>query len=538
MTVVEATLEELVAERDRRLNGRTLAEDADRLAEDFRAFIRAAWHVLEPSNPFVANWHIDAMCDHLAAARTGEIRQLLINIPPRHMKSMTVAVLWPVWLWATNPALRFLTASYADDAVTRDTKKSRRLLQSDWFRLYWPALQLVRDANRADRYENTATGHRIAATVGGKGGTGEGGDILILDDPQQPTIAGSATQRQKAIDWYRDTLASRFNDPRTYVQIVIMQRLHENDLAGYLLEQGGWTHLCVPARYEPQHPFVWPDDPRTVEGELLWPERLPGAELDKLAAHMTSHVAAGQLQQRPAPREGAILKRQWWRCFPPALLEPVRDGGVERMPVGLPAFRRIVCSWDTAFKAKTTSDYVAGQVWGVSGPDRYLLRVFHERASLQETERAMLEQRDWVLRYWPRVPLTILVEKSANGVEILEALKREVPGMLPVTVSVDKVLRAEAAASDLESGNVFLPGRLSETGSGPESPLAWVTDLVEECAVFPNGAHDDQVDAFTQAINWTRARMTAPTRLSSPAAVRIPRPISLPAQAATMGRRR
>ena len=135
---------------------------------------------------------------------------------------------------------------------------------------HWPTLTLLPDANRADRYENTATGHRIAATVGGKGGTGEGGDVLILDDPQQPTVAASATQRAKAIDWYRDTLASRFNDPRTYVQIVIMQRLHEADLAGYLIEQGGWEHLCVPARYEPSHPFVWPGDPRTEEGQLMW----------------------------------------------------------------------------------------------------------------------------------------------------------------------------------------------------------------------------------------------------------------------------
>jgi predicted phage terminase large subunit-like protein len=197
------------------------------------------------------------------------------------------------------------------------------------------------------------------------------------------------------------------------------------------------------------------------------------------------------------------------------------------MPVGLPAFRRLVCSWDTAFKAKTTSDFVAGQVWGIAGADRYLLRSFHARVTLEETRRAMLELREWALAFWPRVPLTVLIEKSANGIEILESLKREVPGVLGVSVSVDKVLRAEAASSDLESGNVFVPGEEGPAGLGPTSKHAWVLDLIEECAVFPNAAHDDQVDALTQAINWARARPSAPTRFSSPAAIRIPRPLSL-----------
>lgn len=502
--LVEATRENIAAELERRRRGEDIAAEAARLAGDFRAFIRAAWHVLEPANPYVPNWHIDAMCDHLAAARSGEIRRLLINIPPRHMKSMTVSVFWPVWLWTTNPALRFLTASYADDAVTRDTKKSRRLITSDWFRRRWPTVELVRDANRVDRYENTATGHRVAATVGGKGGTGEGGDVLILDDPQQPAVAASPIQRAKAVDWYRDTLASRFNDPRTYVQIVIMQRLHEADLAGYLLEQGGWTHLCVPARYEPSHPFVWPDDPRTEEGELLWPDRLPAEELDQLAKGMTAHVAAGQLQQRPAPREGNMFRRSWWRFYDPALLD-------ERI-TDLPPLRRIVCSWDTAFKAKTTSDYVAGQAWGVAPGRRYLLRVFHARASLAETKTAMIEMRDWCLARWPRLPVTVLVEKSANGTEIIEQLRREITGVLPVSPSVDKLLRAEAALPDIEGEAVYLPGFRRADGEGPEPGIAWVDDLVEECASFPFGSNDDQVDALSQAINWARSNEVASAR--------------------------
>lgn len=510
MTLLEATPLELRAELERRRNQQTIQGEADQLQRDFPLFVRRAWPVLEPETVFVPNWHIDAICEHLAAVDRSEIRRLVINVPPRHMKSLTVSVFWPVWRWTTQPATRFLTASYGIRLAERDATKSRNLIRSNWFRSHWPWLELKGDVNRVGRYENTRTGYRIATSVGGDA-TGEGGDVIILDDPHKSEEALSDTYRAKVIDWHAGTISSRFNDPKTGVEILIMQRLHERDLTGHVLERGGWTHLCLPARYEPKHPFLWPDDPRTQDGELLWPERMPEAELEELSSSMTTFRAAGQLQQRPAPREGEILKRAWWRCYDPRLLEP-HDG---RMPVGLPVFQKIVCSWDTAFKAKTNSDYVAGQVWGIKGADRYLLRVVRERLSLAETEARMLELREWARKWWPSAAHHVLIEKSANGVEILETLRRKVPGVLPIVASVDKVLRAEAAAADLESGNVFVPAIASEVpGEGPAAGPLWALELVEECATFPNGQNDDQVDAFTQAINWARQRPQVAVRMS------------------------
>ena len=453
------------------------------------------------------NWHIDAICSYLQAASQGEIDRLLINVPPRHMKSLAVSVMWPAWCWSFAPQLRFLTASYGATLAERDAIRSRDLIRSTWYRERWPQVELKEDMNRQSRYENTQTGYRIATSVGGEA-TGEGGDVIIVDDPHKAEEALAETARARVLDWHDGTLGFRFNDPKTGVEVVVMQRLHEQDLSGHLLERGGWTHLCLPARYEPAHPFCWPDDPRTEAGELLWPTHIPERELQRIEQTIGSFRAAGQLQQRPAALEGELLKRAWWRFYDPGLL-------AEHQIRQLPRFSRIVASWDTAFKDKTTSDYVVGQVWGIHRADRYLLYSYRQRANLQATKDAMRAAYAWVERRWPRIGHTILIEKSANGVEIIDELKREFPGVQAVTVSIDKISRVIAASAPLESGNVFLPGRLAPGSAAGYQAADWVAGLIEEAALFPNGKNDDQVDAFSQAINWARGR-------SRPATIHFP----------------
>ena len=366
---------------ERRLAEQLIAEDAALRSSNLRLFVEAAWLVVEPATVFASNWHIDAICDYLQAASRGEIDRLLINVPPRHMKSLTVSVFWPAWIWTWAPHTRFLTASYGAGLAERDAIRSRDLLRSAWYRERWPELELKGDVNRTNRYENTQTGYRVATGVGGEA-TGEGGDVIIIDDPHKLEEALSDSARARVIDWHDGTLASRLNDPKTGVEVVVMQRLHERDLSGHLLERGGFTHLCLPARYERQHPFVWPDDPRTREGELLWPDHIPDAELTRIEQTMGSFRGAGQLQQRPAALEGELLKRGWWRFYNPEYLN------LEKIAM-LPRFTRIVSSWDTAFEDKTTSDYVVGQVWGLAGPDRYLLYGYRRHANLQATKQAM-----------------------------------------------------------------------------------------------------------------------------------------------------
>jgi len=517
--LVPLSLEELEASINRTRQQQTFAEQAQEWSRDLRKFIGEAWHVLEPKTRFVPNWHIDAICEHLESARHGEIQRLLINVPPRHMKSLTVSVFWPAWRWTFEPHLKFLTASFADQLAQRDAVKSRDLILSRWYQARWPHVQLKGDVNRLSRYENTDTGYRIATHVGG--GTGDGGDVLILDDPHQAEEAISDTKRSAVISWYGNTWASRFNDPETGVEVIVMQRLHEGDMAGHVLErEGRWTHLCLPARFEPKHPFAWPDDPRSDDGELLWPDRISERALTELSMDMTERVAAGQLQQRPAPREGAMLRRADWRYYPPSLSFYSRERfgaeEVERLPV----FGRIVHSWDTSVKDREHSDFVAGGVWGVHGADRYLLRLWRGRAGLNATIEAMLELSTWALHLWPETAQNILIEAAANGPDAIAEIKRRVQGVVAVASKGSKEMRAEAAAPALESGNCYLPGYPDAdlTGYDPRTP-ADVQLLVEECASFPHGKHDDQVDQFTQMLNWTRRRASTAI-VSVPGALR------------------
>ncbi len=492
MPQVALSRSEIEAERERRKAGRTLSEEAAGLSGDLRSFIRAAWHVAEPATTFHSGWHIDAIAEKLEAASRGHLRRLVINIPPRHMKSLSVSVFWPVWLWTTRPSLRFLTLAFGEDLATRDALKSRRLIQSLWFRArFGNAFSLTGDQNQKTRYENDRTGYRIATTVGGSA-TGEGGDIIIVDDPHKADEVHSDAKRQRVLNWHDEVVSFRFNDPSAGIEVVIMQRLHEGDLTAHLLASGNWEHLCLPAEYEPSHPFVWPDDPRTEQGELLWPEHFGPREMDFLKEEIrSSYAIAGQLQQRPSPAEGGILKRAWWRYFSAEWLE-YWEG---------PPLRALVSSWDTALKEKTTSDFTVGTLWGIAGANRYLLRRFRERVGFPDTLAAITEQARWGQEHFAGLPQTTLIELAANGPELVAALRMQLPAVLGVKVDADKVSRAHAVSAQLEAGNVFVPGVAAGDGSYDTTLTpSWVQELIEECASFPNAVYDDQVDSLTQAL--------------------------------------
>lgn len=539
MTLVPVSVEEMRAERERRERGEELREEADRLAGDLRGFVRAGWRVIEPMTEFRSNWHIDAIAEHLDAVYRREIRRLVVNIPPRTMKSSTVTVLAPAWRWTSEPHERFLTASYGADLATRDAVKTRRLLQSAWYRARWGhVFQLTGDQNQKTRYENDRTGYRIATSVGG-GGTGEGGDVIIIDDPHKADEVESELQRQTVLDWHDGTISTRFNDPETGVEILVMQRLHEHDLTGHVLEQGGWTHLCLPMEYErklhvrlpggenldatcpPTRKLesgrVLPGDPRQVEGELLWEgsdlewagtawertreaiARFSRRAVDALKAHLGSYRSAGQLQQRPAPLEGGILKTAWWRYYRPAAKW---DGSEDWSH--LPRFTSLVQVWDTALKEKTTSDFTVGALWGVNGANRYLLRVARGQWGLPETKTQLRLLTGWGRERWPAAGMRILVGNGGNGPEVVAQLRDEISGIISVPEGAggDKVQRAHAASPQIEAGNCFLPGFALPDGTGPDPSRTapWVQEFVGEHSTFPNAAHDDQVDTTTMLL--------------------------------------
>jgi hypothetical protein len=332
---------------------------AEKYRRSLREFTKAAWPTIEPGVDFQNNWHIDAISDHLEAVVNGDIKRLIINVPPRHMKSISVAVAMPAWTWVSQPHKKFLYASYAASLSIRDSTKCRRLIDSPWYKAHFgDKFRLTDDQNQKQRFENDKTGYRIATSVNGAL-TGDGGDLIVIDDPHNSVEADSAKVREGVLEWWDQAMQTRLNDPRTGAFVIIMQRLHEQDLTGHVLaNQLGdeWSHLCLPARYEIGHPtpsrsplgFV---DPRSAEGELLWPERIDDKTLSNLERSLGTYAAAGQLQQRPSPKGGGILKASWWVPWES-----------EEMPKNI---EYVLQSWDTAFESKESSSFSARTTWGV-----------------------------------------------------------------------------------------------------------------------------------------------------------------------------
>jgi predicted phage terminase large subunit-like protein len=486
-----------------RVDQEEFAARAEQCRRRLPVFVREAWPLVEP-RPFVDGWHIGAICEHLEAVSAGEIRRLIINVPPRSTKSLTVAVFWPAWEWLSSGEARWLFASYSDRLATKHSVQCRRLVQTrglrtagadvPWIRrvgyrglleLLGEDWELTGDQNLKTVFENTAAGYRIATSVGGTA-TGDGGDRLVIDDPLKAEDARSALVREGANDWFDETWSTRLNDPVRSAHVLIMQRLHERDLTGHLLEKGGFEHLCLPAEFEPSHPFVWPDDPRVEEGALLDPVRLPATRLAELKRDLGSYGYAGQMQQRPAPADGGTFKRHWWRRWTVAALPPV--------------WERVIASWDMRFsdsQAASTS-YVVGQVWGCWAADRYLLGQIRDRLSFTETLRAVQ-----ALAAWRPDADAKLVERKANGAAVIDTLRSKVGGLIPIEPEGGKDVRAAAVEPYVEAGNVYLPD--SEfIPCPPDYAPTSVQDFIEEHAAFPNGSHDDQVDATSQAINWLR----------------------------------
>lgn len=533
------------AARDRQARNETVTDEARRLSGSLYEFVRAAWPHLMPA-VYVETWHIRTVCEHVQAAYEREIPRLLITIPPGYLKSTLISVLAPAWQWTRDPAERFVTASHSDDLATRDTRRSRMLMQRDWYQDRWPIV-FTGDENLKTRYSNVQGGHRIRTHVGG--GTGDRGSITQVDDPHNAEEAGSELQLRNATEWWSDTWASRLDDSVSArgVKIVVGQRIHENDLIGHLLandeDAGRWAHLCLPVEYEPSHPFVYPTartlpsgrsiqgDPRTEAGALLAVEYMDADRLADKTADMSAHVYAGQYQQRPAPKEGGLLKRAAWRYYPPDRSYYRQADVFTRADakLHLPAFQQIVHSWDTSVKDRATSDFVSGQVWGIDGGNRWLLRLYHERAALNATIEAMLMLEAWAHGIWPGTPQRILVETAANGADAIAEIRSRVQGVVAVDARGTKWQRADAASPALDGRNLLVPGYATEDEANYDTrtPKA-VQEFIEELSSFDTGAHDDQVDSWSMMVNWTRLHGRSRGSITA-AAGRKPRPAALPA---------
>lgn len=458
---------------------------------DLPAFVRAAWPILEPAVPIQWNWHLDLVCEYLTLVKEKRFHDqcpgcegIIFNVPPRTMKSLLITVLFPVWLWASDPARRFMFASYAEKLSAQHSVFRRNVIDSVWYQERWGRVfKLARDQNQKTHYENSARGQMFSTGMQATA-TGLGGDILVFDDPLNPGQALSEVERTAVNIRFDSTFRSRLNDPATGVKIIVMQRLHELDLTGHVLGKDGnrWKHIKLPAIAEGNE--TWPrpggGEPHCRKtGELLWPARLSESQLVILKTGMGSWAFAGQYQQNPAPLEGGILKRNWIRYYK---VLPER-------------FELIVQSWDCTFKGSEDTDFVAGQVWGKAGGKFYMLpyRV-HERLDFGPTRRAIKSCH----AAYPKAH-AILIEDKANGPAIISELRQEIAGIVPVNPEGGKLARAQCVAPLWEAGNVELPD--------PQCfQVPWLDEYISNMCAFPKAAHDDDMDATSQALIYMRFR--------------------------------
>ena len=466
--------------------------------ERFYKFVKMAWPHAEPAT-FVDNWHLPIMCSKLEDVSAGRIKRLVINVPPGTTKSLLVSVFWPLWVWTINPQTKWMFASYDSTLSARHARISLKVLQSPWWQLRFDTrLTEVRPA--ATDYENEDGGFRFSTSVAGKA-TGRHTDIQVVDDPIKPhDVRGSLAVTKKAIqavsEWWKGTMSSRRADAATFRRVIVMQRLHEDDLAGEMLREG-WDHLCLPMRYEPDlvcpcgNRECTPEDPRTHAGELLDPARYPEDVVrhDEVVG-MGPSVAAAQLQQRPTPASGGIYQKKWFRYWHTRAGVPVpndpefpcRDEFCEVLPdAGV-----WIQSWDLTFKGAASSDFVAGGVWLKSGVRCFLVHQVNQRMSFTESVRALLQ----VTARYPKA-ITKLVEDAANGAAVQDTLKDQVPGIVLVNPQGGKEARAHATSGLFEAGNIFIP----------HPDLApWVPAYRVQITSFPRGVNDDMVDQTSQAL--------------------------------------
>jgi predicted phage terminase large subunit-like protein len=435
-------------------------------------FVQQAWDYVE-SAKFIPNWHIQCICEHLQAQSRGEIENLLINIPPGCSKSLITCVMWPAWEWITQPDSRWFTASYDARLSTRDAVKTRNLISSEWYQANWgERYQIARGQDQKTYYETTRGGYRLATSTRGHG-TGEHPDHIVLDDPHDVTGAESAAERQATLDWWDLTMSTR-GVSRGVRRTIIMQRLHQSDMSGHVLNQGGWVHICLPMRYEPDRMIETPlgfNDPRTVEGELLTPEQFPESVVKGIETNLGSYGTAGQEQQRPAPREGGMFKRHWFEIVDAA-----------------PANANRVRFWDLA-ASQDTGDYTCGTRMSKTPEGVYYIEdVRREQLSSLGVEQLVKNTASSDGR---QVRIWMEQEPGSSGKTVISAYSRLLAGYIfhGERATGSKELRAEPFAAQCEAGNVKLV-----RGS-------WNDTWLDEVCLFPNGDHDDTIDSADGAFD-------------------------------------
>jgi predicted phage terminase large subunit-like protein len=444
------------------------------LRHDFATFVMRCFYDLNPQAELAMNWHLKIIAAKLTAVREGKIRRLIINLPPRHLKSLMASIAFPAWCLGHDPSAPILCVSYAQDLADKLARDCRSIMMSPWYRRIFPT-RLAPHRQAVQEFITTRQGYRLATSTGGVL-TGRGADIILIDDPLKPEEALSEAQRKAANQWYDHTLYSRLNDKRHGAIVIIMQRLHEDDLVGHVLAQEKWEVVRFPAIAEADEEHrietIWgPQCFRRRQGEALHPDREPLETLDRIRRTVGEYNFAGQYQQSPAPLGGGLVKAHWFKRY-----------GEKDLPE---PFERIVQSWDTANKATELSDFSVCTTWGVKSKHLFLIGLFRRRLEYPELKRAVREQQSLF------GATEVLIEDKASGTQLIQELIADgCHGVTRYEPTCDKIMRMNAQTAILENF-VHIP----ETAP-------WLAEYLHEMTVFPNGKHDDQVDSTAQFLDW------------------------------------
>ena len=442
------------------------------LSEHLMSFTEFAFGVVRPGVHFQSNWHLEAVTDSLSRVALGEVRRLIITLPPRNLKSLCASVALPAWFLGRNPSERVVAVSYSDQLARTHANDFRQLVNHQVYRATFPAMRLERDTDR--EIMTTRRGKRIATSIEGTL-TGLGGNLIIIDDPLKIGDAMSEAVRARVIEWYRSTLLSRADDKKEARIVLVMQRVHQDDLAGYLQERGGFEVLNLPAIAQRDETFYLGDG-RTYDrkkGELLHPEHEPAEVLAELKREMGPIAFSAQYQQSPTPPGGAIIRRKWLTTYDEVQFKPGDT---------------IIMSWDIALSENESGDYSAGVVLLRRKEVFYVLEVIRGKFRFDALKRKVMEVKQ---RYGSG---TLLIEDSPISRGLIQSLREQSINVTAYKPDTDKRSRVIAQSDLFEGGSVRLPRR-----------AAWLDEFTAELLAFP-GRHDDQVDALTQGLAWGRER--------------------------------
>ena len=442
------------------------------LSSDFERFLKRCLATLNPGMPFLPNWHIRAIAFQLERIRRGEINRLIINMPPRHLKSLTVSVAFPAFVLGLEPRKRIFSVSYGNELSLKHARDFRSIVEAAWYRETFPNMRFTRSLD--DEVTTSLRGFRKATSVGGVL-TGLGGNIIILDDPQKPVDAQSKVRRDTLNQWITNTLMSRLDNKETGAIIVVTQRVHMDDLSGFLMSgSSNWEVLSLPAIAEVEEQIQIGDNKFHVRhaGEALHPAHESLETLLGLQRDLGTYDFGAQYQQSPIPEGGAMLKSHWFDFYDEDLVRAPKD--------------KVIQSWDIAAKDGLQNDYCVCTTWLLRGKHFYLIdlvRGRYEFPQLKRTAMALAERHK---------PTAILIEDASAGISLAQEMRQMGQFRVhPVPVEHDKVTRLYVETAKFEAGLVHF-----------KKDALYMADLLAELLAFPHGKHDDQVDSITQALAY------------------------------------